>query len=127
MQELTVGKKYSMAWPFYMYETIQGSRYEPEFYENWASGCELTEEDDGSENSCTRFFTANGEGKIQYEVMSIVKLPKGLIDRVVFKKSKVDPDGNKYGKSSIEILTETLFLKHVNSHTPFRADYEIDE
>ena len=59
--------------------------------------------------------------------MSIVKLPKGLIDRVVFKKSKVDADGNKYGKSSIEILTETLFLKHVNSHTPFRADYEIDE
>ena len=53
-------------------------------------------------------------------------MPKGFIDRVVFKKTKIDPDGNKYGKSSIELLTKTVFLKHINSHTPFSADYEVE-
>ena len=126
MNGLTIGREYLMSWPFHIYETILGTRYEPEFYENWASGCKVTEEDDGSEYSCTRFFTAHGEGKVIYQAIELVKMPKGFIDRVVFKKTKIDPDGNKYGKSSIELLTKTVFLKHINSHTPFSADYEVE-
>jgi len=124
--ELKIGRKCFMSWPFNIYETILGTRYEPEFNEHWASGCKVTQEDDGSEYGHTMYFTAHGEGKVIYEAIELVKMPKGFIDRVVFKKSKVDPDGKKYGKTSIEILTKTIFLKHINSHTPFSAEYEVE-
>jgi hypothetical protein len=121
MKIIKAGDKFEMAWPFKKYESLQPK--DNGFY--WCSGCFIHSEYDGGYGFNNTFY-CNAEGKIIYKVIKVVKMPKPYLDRVFFQKKLIDPSG-KTNRATTECMTINLFNKHINQHTPFRADYEIDE
>lgn len=124
--DLSIGREHEMAFPFQIMESFVGNPMQPDIYENWYAGCKVTEEDDGSEFGHDVHFTAHGDGKVIYKILSLVKMPGRYQDRVIFKRWLIDPDGNKYNNGEVRMLTKKSFCRDVTSRTPFRADYELE-
>jgi hypothetical protein len=112
--KLSIGKEYKMKFPFHKHEANP----------HWWPGCHLYEERE--EYYTNRFFTANGEGEVIYKILSFSEMPERYKDRVIFKRWTVDPDGKKYSNGEVRMLTNDLFIKDVESVTPFRQDYEVE-
>lgn len=123
--EITTGDKHEMAWPFYLYEHASISNDGIGIDSHWASGCVVWYEQ-YDQYAGERFFSCNAEGKIIYEVLAVVKLTAKYQDRIIVRVTKVNPDGEIHGKSHVRTLTKKMYLKHVNSHTPFNHDYDVD-
>lgn len=121
-----VGDEFEMVFPFTSYETYRGGRYEPEITDYWSAGCEQHQEQ-GEYGCLTRYFTAHDEGKVIYKVLALVELSGKRLDRVVFERRLIDPDGEKYGRPDVRMLTKTLFERDIKSVTPFKAEYELEE
>lgn len=112
-----VGDRFEMAFPFHV-EGFAKHRF-------WVGGCEVHDET-YEPGIGERFFTAHGEGKVIYEVLSIAEMPGRYMDRVVFKRSTINPDGNTANPGEIRVLTVRKFIKHVTSRTPFPVEYELE-
>ena len=120
--DLLVGEVYEMVWPFHL------TRWESRIGINevWNSGCK-NEADDLDDAGYQDFYLiAHGEGKIIYEILSIAKMPEKFLDRVIFRCYKIDPDGIKT-RADYKMVSVNVFIRHINSRTPFRADYELEE
>ena len=115
--DLKAGDKYEMAFPFHA-ERFMGTIY-------WVGGCEVHDET-YEPGIGERFFTAHGEGKVIYEILSIAEMPGRYMDRVIFKRSTIDPDGDTANPGEIKMLTVRKFIKDINSRTPFPVDYELE-
>ena len=130
MSELKVGNEYSMAFPFTRndYSATTGNFLFPaqDAFHIWSAGCDLYEEVGENGYGGIRDFTANGEGQVIYSVLAVTELIGRYQDRVIFKRWLIDPDGKKYNNGEVRILTRKAFNKDINSHSPFRADYELD-
>lgn len=126
MSEIKVGDKSEMAWPFYVYEHGSLSSYGYGIDSYWASGCAVWYER-YDQFAGERFFSCNAEGKIIYEVLAVVKLTARYQDRIIVRVTKINPDGEIHGKAHVRTLTKKMYLKHINSHTPFNHDYDVDE
>lgn len=116
--DLKPGDKYEMAFPFHA-ERFMGNLY-------WIGGCEVHDET-GEHGISNRFYTAHGEGKVIYEILSIAEMPSRYMDRVIFKRSTIDPEGDTANKGEIKMLTVRKFIKDITSRTPFPVDYELFE
>lgn len=123
--DLKAGDKFEMAWPFQITQitTNSSSGWGTDGY--WVGGCKIDVEQ-YSEWESERFFTAHGEGKVIYEVLSIAEMPGRYLDRVIFKRSTIDPDGQTANPGEIRVLTVRKFIKHVTSRTPFPVEYELE-
>lgn len=73
MSEIKVGHKSEMAWPFYTYEHASDSIFGFGIDSYWSSGCVVWYEQ-YDQYAGERFFACNAEGKINYEVLAVVKL-----------------------------------------------------
>lgn len=129
--ELRVGDTFKMKFPFRK-EKIENqitplSNNPIEGFSFWFAGCHLDEEFDGSGYGYSRCFTANGEGLVIYEVLSIANMPGRYQDRVIFKRWLMDPDGERYNTGEVRTLTVNSFEKDINSTSPFKAEYEVNE
>ena len=93
----------------------------------WEPGCWLFEECDGSGYGMTRDFYGNAEGEVIYQILSIAKMPGKYMDRVIFKRWLIDPEGKKYNNGEVKMATVNSFKKDINSRSPFNAEYDIDE
>lgn len=127
---IEINKEYRMKFPFkkIIYGATTGNKLFPatdEFHQ-WDAGCWLFEECDGSGYGVTRDFYGNAEGEVVYKVLSIAKMPDRFMDRIIFKRWLIDPDGKKYNNGEVKMTTVKGFEKDINSKSPFRADYEID-
>lgn len=122
---LMIGREYEMSFPFQNNESILGDRYDPKFIESWFPGC-LVHTEQYDQGHGERFFTAHGEGRVIYKILSIAKMPDRYQDRIVFKRWLIDPDGNKYSNGEVRMLTKKAFYKDIQSKTPFKADYELE-
>tara|TARA_R110002012_G_C11305640_1_gene573921 strand:- start:50 stop:454 length:405 start_codon:yes stop_codon:yes gene_type:complete len=129
--ELKVGNEYEMVFPFMKvtHEARVGNRLFPATggFIQWNPGCWLFEECDGSGYGVTRDFYGNAEGKVIYKVLSIAKMPSKYMDRIIFKRWLIDPEGKKYNNGAVLTFTEGRFKRDIESRSPFCADYEIDE
>lgn len=119
--DLKPGDKFEMEFPFHK-EEIAGFKNSAYF---WIGGCKVHDET-YEPGIGERFFTAHGEGKVIYEILSIAEMPGRYLDRVIFKRSTIDPDGNTANPGEIRVLTVRKFIKHVTSRTPFPVDYELE-
>ncbi|MCJ8293530.1 MAG: hypothetical protein MJK15_03910 [Colwellia sp.] len=131
MSELKVGNEYKMKFPFKKIihkaqRAIFNFPATDEFI-MWNAGCWLFEEEDGSEYGRSRDFYGNAEGEVIYKILSIAKMSGRHMDRVIFKRWLVDPDGKKCNNGSVTMKTINLFKRDIESESPFNADYEIDE
>ena len=115
--ELTIDTEYKMKFPFSKHEGLRDDWF-------WYPGCILHEEVD--EYYTSRTFTADAEGEVIYKILSLAEMPDKYKDRVIFKRWLVDPDGKKYNNGEVRMLTKDLFIRDINSYTPFKADYEIE-
>lgn len=118
MFPIKAGDTHEMKFPFRLMKVICTR----ETHNLWVPGCEV--EEVGA--YCTdRYFTAHGEGKVIYEVLSVAKMPGRYLDRIIFKRTCVDPDGVK-NTPSVRMITSRGFMKDVQSGCPFRRDYEVE-
>lgn len=128
--KLKINNEYKMVFPFYKIN-LRGSPGNALFAKRedsyiWYAGCDVhTEQYD--EGHGERFFTAHGEGKVIYKILSLAKMPGRFQNRVIFKRWLIDPDFKKYNNGEVRMLTEKSFIRDVESVTPFRADYEVEE
>lgn len=118
-ESLKAGDKYEMAFPFHRQGILERFRY-------WVGGCEVNVEQ-YSEGESERFFTAHGEGKVIYEILSIAEMPGRYMDRVIFKRSTIDPEGYTANPGEIKMLSVRKFIKDITSRTPFPVEYELEE
>lgn len=126
MSEIKVGDKSEMAWPFYKLDQSSVLNGDNGIDSYWVSGCVVWFEQ-YDQYAGERFFSCNAEGKINYEVLAVAKLTGKHQDRIIVKVTKVNPDGEIHGKAHVRTLTKKMYLKHINSHTPFNHDYDVDE
>lgn len=128
---LNVGDEFEMVFPFRResFDAACGrDPFQPTEIKKisyWIPGCDVHHEqyDQGCGET---FFTAHGEGKVIYKVLSIAKMPGRYVDRVIFHRHTIDPDGVKNKKGEVRILTVNLFERDVNSVTPFKREYEVE-
>ena len=129
MKELKVGSEYEMLFPFKKHDYPALARNTlfaaTEAFYTWEGGCYLHEECDGVEYGQMRSFTGDAEGKVIYKILSIAEMPDRYVDRIIFKRWLIDPDGNKCNNSEVKMITRNSFIKDINSRSPFKADYEI--
>ncbi len=134
MSELKVGDKFEMKWPFYkdvsLYTCLGtpfSGRQEKEVRESvcWVGGCYRMDE---SPNEYSHEFSyhATAYGKLVYEVLSIAEMPNRYQNRVIFKRTRIDPDGKLLIGSEVKVFTVGAFERDINSACPFKADFEID-
>jgi len=127
--DLSVGREHEMAFPFYKTKLEGSSGHfgspitKASYF--WYGGCNVHFEQ-YDEGHGEIFFTAHGEGKVIYKVLSVAKMPGRYQDRVIFKRWLIDPDGNKYNNGEVRMLTKKSFCRDVASRTPFRVDYELE-
>ena len=131
MSELKVGDEYKMKFPFkkIVHEATTRNGIFParDQFTQWEPGCWLFEEEDGSRWARSRDFYGNAEGLVIYEILSIAKMPGRFIDRIIYKRWCIDPEGEKHNNGSVLTVTVNKFKKDIESESPFSADYEIDE
>ena len=121
--EIKVGDKFEREYPFKLYSydtiTIQGS----ESIEEWVMGCNRHTEEYG-EGYGETFFNAGGLGKIIFEVLAVVEMPRKYQDRVIYKFDRVDPDDDRKNGSKCYMVTMSRFLNMLER--PFTPEYEIN-
>ncbi len=84
-------------------------------------GCNFEHEDDGSDYGYSTIITANGIGKIIFEVLDIVEMPRKYKNRVIYKFDRIDPDGKRTNSSKVYTATIDRFIEMTKR--PYRADY----
>jgi len=90
-------------------------------------GCHKSEEDDGSGYGTSIYWTANCEGKIVFEVLSIAEMPGKYMDRVIVKKHYLKPCGEKLSRGDVVMMTDGKLKRYIDDQTVFPWEYEVDE
>lgn len=118
-----VGDKIEKPYPFYR---LAISEHFPDI-KTWGVGC-LVHDEQYDAYRGERFYTAHGEGVIEYEVLAVVEMPGRYKSRVIFTKTYTAPDGEVTNKSRPIIETEQRFIQFVDAgHSPFPMDYEVEQ
>ena len=113
-EEVKVGDAFEKDYPFHLYSYPVLSSFGESTDEAWMMGCRKTQEDDGSEYSCTTFHNADGLGKIIFEVLAVTVMPRKFKDRVLYKFDRVDPDGKRMNGNKCYTVTIDHFLKMID-------------
>lgn len=126
---MKVGDKFKKPYPFHVVTSTQCSSISGglEPVDWWARGCSIHDEQ-YDEGHGERFYTAHGEGVIEYEVLSIAEMPRKFQNRVIFTLAFTDPEGAIIKTNKAFMETESKFLRLINSeHSPFPKDYELED
>ena len=126
MSDIKTGKIFEFTYPFHDQPTILlvGVRQTMP-----TPGCHKSTEDDGSGwGGVNVDWTANSEGKIVFEVLSIAEMPGKYMDRVIVKKHYLQPDGEKFSNGDVIMMTIGKLQRYIDHHqSVFPCDYEVDE
>jgi len=89
-------------------------------------GCHKTTEDDGSGYGFDIYWTANSEGKIVFEVLSIAEMPGKYMDRVIVKKHYIKPCGEALNRGEVIMMTIGKLNGHVTRNCVFPWEYKVE-
>lgn len=104
------GQEVSCAAPFLKTSVSSGGHF-------WSHGINFD-----SEDGYSPIGSADGEGVAVFKIIKIVEMPKPFVDRILFMKRVVDPDGNKEKFGGLMMLGERGFK---NLSTGGRWNYDI--
>ena len=110
MSQISSGDKFEFDYPFYnqFMDEWQGKK------NYWTvPGCHKFEEREDVYYNVS--YTANYLGKIVFEVLSIAKMPGKYMDRVVVKRYYLLPNGEKFSKGEIKMLTTGKFKSYIDT------------
>lgn len=122
-----------MPYPFYKWENSYHCIFSNGVVteEGWAGGCNKQVEDGAEvyEGECIQeeFYNCDAEGEIEYEVLAYAELPRKYQNRVLYRVTMIDPDGNVRASSKCHTVTETKFRRWIESyHSPYPYDYDVE-
>ena len=126
MNELKVGDKFNIEYPFFnqLMDEHNGKKY------YWLTpGChrDTYEEDAGWGSREVVYWTAHCMGNINYEILSIAKMPGRYMDRVIIKYHYTLPDGIKFSNGGIKTLTTRKLAGQIEQNRVFPCEYEVDD
>jgi hypothetical protein len=135
---MKAGDKFKKIYPFCSwsntYEGCSGffgepSR-EPVTEEGWRGGCNSHTEDGPAvyEGQCIQeqFHTCDAEGFIEYEVLSVAEMPRKYQDRIIYRVTMIEPEGEERKSNKAHMVTRTKFEEWINSaHSSCPYDYEV--
>jgi len=124
MSDIRVGDVFERPYPFYDAVKDEGSCAG----EMFIPGCRVIKEteDWGWGDVEVACFFADYVGEIVMEVISIAELPGRYVDRVFYRKSYKNSDGERHSKATLEVATITKFKKWIDSDgSPFPREYEM--
>lgn len=116
------GNTFEFDYPFYdqFMSEWQGKK------ETWlVPGCHKYEEREDMYYSVS--YTANYEGKVVFEIISIAKMPGKYMDRLIVKKHYLLPCGKKFSAGILEMMTTGRLETFVQRNSVFPCDYEVEE
>jgi hypothetical protein len=131
---MKAGDKFKKVYPYCAwsntYEGSVGFPREVFTEEGWRGGCDKHTEDGPAvyEGQCIQeeFHTCDAEGFIEYEVLSIVEMPRKYQDRIVYRVTMIEPEGDERKSSKAYMVTRTKFEEWINSgHSSYPYDYEV--
>ena len=118
---MKVGEIFECEYPFkkYSYKPILPT---DDLHEGWSMGCNSYTEMYSESDGCI-FYNANGIGKIIFEVLAIVEMPKRYMTRVIYKFDRVDPDGIRINSSKTHTVTQKHFESMIEN--PYQKDWSV--
>lgn len=135
---MKAGDKFKKVYPFCSwsntYESFRGFPGMPSrevtTEEGWRGGCNKQTEEgpeimDGYYEQCD-FHTCDAEGFIEYEVLAIAEMPRKYQDRIIYRVTMIEPEGDERKSSKAHMVTRTKFEEWINSvHSSYPHDYEV--
>jgi len=120
--DISVGQIIEKPYPF--------TFFEDEFSSGWNPGCKKFEQEGPEvfEGHCLTdiSFSCDREGLIVLEVLSVARMPGRYMDRVIYSKRYVNPDGGEDYKKQVCVATIKKFESWIGSpRSPIPIDYEV--
>lgn len=109
------------------YESIGYHRTE----EGWSGGCKSHIEDGVAvyDGHCLQetFYSCDAEGEIEYEVLAVVDMPRKYQQRVIYRVTMIEPEGNERRSSKTHTVTMSKFLEWATAwHSSYPHEYEVE-
>lgn len=123
MSHFYVGNKFEFPYPFHDQPIMM---WEGELQTMATPGCHKQEEEDGSEHGIDIYWTANSEGKIHYEILSIAKMPGKYMDRLIIKKHYSQAGGERFNGGDVIMMTTGKLKGYIERDGVFPKDYEVE-
>lgn len=127
---MKAGDKFKKPYPFksitYSENTIYGLSVECD----WVGGCR-SDTQDGAEIMDGYFeqvtdYSCDGEGFIEYEVLAVVEMPRKYQNRIIYRVTMINPDGEEKRSAKAHAVTEAKFKKWIlAAHSSYPHDYEV--
>jgi hypothetical protein len=135
---MKAGDKFKKVYPFCAwsntYETTPlHDRFASREYETekgWKGGCDKHYEDGPAvwEGQCIQeeFHTCDAEGFIEYEVLAITEMPRKYQDRIIYRVTMIEPEGDERKSSKAHMVTRGKFEQWINSEpSSYPYEYEV--
>jgi len=129
--DIKTGDKFKKVYPFKHWEHTYDSFDGPRVDEGWAGGCHDHVEDGPAvyEGQCIQeiYYTADGEGFIEYEVLAVAEMPRKYQTRIIYRVTMIDPEENERKSSKCHTVTEAKFREWIESgHSSYPKDYTVE-
>jgi len=122
MIDIIAGQVFRKVYPF--------KHWEDEWSSGWAGGCHSDTEDGpeiyGSYCEQNEYYTADGEGEIEYEVLAYVEMPRKIQVRVIYMVTMITPEGDRKKSGKCHTVTEAKFRRWIEAgHSSYPFEYEV--
>ena len=135
---MKIGDKFKKVYPYCAWSnTYEGSSggfgmpsREVITEEGWSGGCKSqvvqgAEIMDGCFEEDT-YYSCDAEGFIEYEVLVIAEMPRKYQDRIIYRVTMIEPEGDERKSSKAHMVTRTKFEEWINSaHSSYPHEYEV--
>lgn len=130
---MKAGDKFKKVYPYCAWSNTYEAFIDREVVtdEGWSGGCrhetvEGAEIMDGYFEQDT-YHACDGEGFIEYEVLSIAEMPRKYQDRIIYRVTMIEPEGDERKSSKAHMVTRTKFESWINApHSPYPHEYEVE-
>ena len=120
---MKVGDRIKKTYPYSFYENIGNDLFG--IHEYWKIGCKKIFEQYDAGHGET-FYTADGEGFIDIEILAVVDMPRKIKQRVLYKFDQILPDGTVRKSSRTYTVTIDKFNELITGDA-YWYEYELTE
>lgn len=127
---MKVGDKFKKPYPFKSVTYSENTIYGLSIESAWVGGC-YSDIQAGAEIMDGYFeqvtdCSCDGEGFIEYEVLAVVEMPRKYQNRIIYRVTMINPDGEEKKSAKAHTVTESKFNRWIQStHSSYPHDYEV--
>lgn len=131
---MKTGDKFKKVYPFCSWSSSheESAGFSREVFtdEGWSGGCR-SQEDEGAEIMDGYYeqittYSCDEEGFIEYEVLAIAQMPRKYQDRIIYRVTMIEPEGDERRSSKAHMVTRAKFEQWVEaSHSSYPHEYHV--